>query len=248
MISAVIITKNEAHIIGKTLESIQNIVDEIIIVDSGSTDATISICKKFNAIVINSTWDGYGANKNKGIKAANNNWILNIDADEVIGPDLHDSIKCISGENEKNVYSFNFITHYRNKPIKYGVCLHDRHIRLFNRNHVYWNDMEVHEELIVPKDAIPVLLKGKLNHYSFNSYDEYVNKSIYYARLSAEKYFLKKKKASFFKLYLSPVFSFLKNYFFRLGFLDGWEGFLICKTYSWYTFSKYVYLKEMYNK
>jgi glycosyltransferase involved in cell wall biosynthesis len=246
MISAVIITKNEAHIIGRTLESLHGIVDEIIVVDSGSTDETIAICKNHHARVIQTSWDGYGLNKNKGIRVAKNDWILNVDADEIIGPELKKNILEIILDKENIVYVFNFLNFYCNKPIKYGVWKNDKHIRLYNRKKVIWKDMAVHEELLLPEDVQMQSIRGKLFHYTYSNYYEYINKSVNYAKLSAEKYYLKKKKSGFIKLYIAPPFSFIKNFFFRLGFLDGWEGFVICKTNAWYSFIKYVFLKEMY--
>lgn len=247
-ISAVIITKNEAHIIGTTLNTLKGVVDEVIIVDSGSTDDTISICKGFGAIIIETAWDGYGANKNKGIDAATNNWILNIDADEALDETLRQSIQETNLRDENTVYEFNFKNFFCGKWIRFGEWAGDKHVRLFNRKKIRWNSAAVHESLTTDSDTVAVQLKGNILHYTTNNLDEYISKTIMYAKLNAEKYFAKGKKAGFFKLRMAPAFSFLQHYILRLGFLDGWEGYLIARTTGWYTFLKYSFLKELYKK
>jgi glycosyltransferase involved in cell wall biosynthesis len=209
LISVVIITKNEAHIIGNTLQSLYGLADDIVIVDSGSTDETISICKQFNAHIIQTTWDGYGNNKNKGIDAAVHNWILNIDADEAIDEVLKQTLLDMQLQNENEVFEIKFKNFFCGKLIRFGEWGFDKHIRLFNRKKVRWNAAAVHESLQLPDDV----RQGK--------------------------------KINWLKQYLSPVFSFIQNYFFKLGFLDGREGFIIAKATAKYTRLKYKYLAVM---
>ena len=160
MLSVVIITKNEAHIIGNTLQSLQGVSDDIVIVDSGSTDETIAICKQFNATVIQTGWDGYGANKNKGIDVARHDWILSLDADEAIDTELRAVLQNLSPADETVVYKLSYSNFFCNKHIRFGVWGIDRHIRLFNRKKVKWNNAEVHENLVFPADVKVVPLKG----------------------------------------------------------------------------------------
>lgn len=247
-VSAVIITKNEAHIIGATLKSLDAVVNEIVIVDSGSTDETVTICKSFGAHVIETTWDGYGANKNKGIDAAVNDWILNIDADEALDETLRHSIQQAHLQDENTVYEFNFKNFFCSKWIRFGEWAGDKHVRLFNRKKVRWNSAAVHESLSIDSNTVAVQLKGNILHYTTKDMDEYITKTVAYAKLNAQKYFAQGKKAGFFKLWLAPGFTFFQHYVLRLGFLDGWEGFLIAKTTGWYTFLKYSFLKELHRK
>jgi glycosyltransferase involved in cell wall biosynthesis len=244
-LSVVIITKNEAHIIANTLQSLRMVSYDIIIVDSGSTDETVRICREFNAEVIETDWSGYGINKNKGIAAARHNWILSLDADEAIDEELQQSLLQLDLRDENEVFNFRFKNFFCNKWIRYGEWGFDKHIRLFNRNKVHWNNVAVHENLVFPEGVKVTLLKGNILHYTVQNPQEYADKTNNYAMMNAKKYFAAGKKADFFKLYLSPVFAFIQHYIFRLGFLDGREGLIIAKTTSRYTFLKYYYLNEM---
>ncbi len=244
-ISVVIITKNEAHIIANTLQSLQAVTNDIVIVDSGSTDETVAICKKFNAVVIETDWSGYGINKNKGIDAAKNDWILSLDADEAIDAGLQQSLLQLALTNSNEVFNIRFKNFFCNKWIRFGEWGFDWHIRLFNRKKVQWNNVAVHENLEFPENVIVTKLTGNILHYTVQNRQEYDAKTDYYARMNAKKYLLAGKKPNFFKQYLSPVFAFIQHYIFRLGFLDGAAGFIIAKTTARYTFLKYHYLKEM---
>lgn len=247
-ISVVIITKNEAHIIGTTLQSLRGITDNFIIVDSGSTDNTLAVCSNFGATIIETSWDGYGPNKNKGIDAAKYDWILNLDADEAIDDELKLAIQQLELSDENTVYNFKFKNFFCNKWVRYGEWSGDKHIRLFNRNKVKWNNAEVHEGLTLGSDTRVVMLPGNVLHYTTQSMDEYISKTVAYARLNATKYHLQGKQAGFFKLRMAPGLTFFQHYILRLGFLDGWEGYLIAKTTAWYTFLKYSFLREMNKK
>ena len=247
-LSVVIITKNEGHIIGTTLQSLQGISNDIIIVDSGSTDNTIAIAKSFDAFIIETAWDGYGQNKNKGIGAAKHDWILNLDADEAIDVTLYKAIQQLQVPEENTVYKFKFKNFFGKKLIRFGEWAGDKHIRLFNRKNVRWNTAAVHEGLNLTQQEKVILLPGNVLHYTSHSIDEYINKTVVYAKLNAQKYKQQGKQADFFKLHLAPGLTFLQYYIVRLGFLDGWEGFLIAKTTAWYTFLKYSFLKELHKK
>ncbi len=244
-ISVVIITKNEAHIIGNTLNSLQPLISDVVVVDSGSTDETVNICRRYNATVIETGWAGYGINKNKGIAAARYDWILSLDADEAVDDELKHSLQQLSLQDENEVFNIRFKNFFCNKWIRFGEWGFDKHIRLFNRNKVQWNNVEVHENLIFPDDVRVTLLKGHILHYTVYSRQEYAEKMNGYARMNAKKYFDAGKRAGFFKRFLSPIFAFLQHYILRLGFLDGKEGFIIARTTSLYTYQKYHYLKVL---
>lgn len=244
-ISVVIITKNEAHIIANTLETVKVVTDDIVIVDSGSTDDTVAICNRYNALVIETGWQGYGINKNKGIDAAKHDWILSLDADEAVDMELQQQLLKLVLNKEEEVFEIRFKNFFCHKWIRYGEWGFDWHIRLFNRKKVHWNNVAVHENLVFPVGVKVTKLKGNILHYTVQNQQEYETKTDQYARMNANKYFIAGKKANFFKQYLSPLFAFIQHYIFRLGFLDGKEGFIIAKTTARYTFLKYHYLKEM---
>ena len=243
-ISVVIITKNEAHIIANTLQSLQSLIADVVIVDSGSTDQTVNICKQFNATVLEPGWGGYGVNKNKGIVAAKNDWILSLDADEAIDEELKQTLLKLPLQDENEVFNIRFKNFFCNKWIRYGEWGFDKHIR----KKVQWNNAAVHENLQFPEGVKITMLKGNILHYTVKDLHEYEAKTDHYARMNAKKYFEARKRPSLFKQYFSPIFAFLQHYIFRLGFLDGREGFIIAKTTSRYTFLKYKYLNEMYKK
>jgi glycosyltransferase involved in cell wall biosynthesis len=247
MVSVVIIAKNEAHIIGQTLLSLQGLTNDMVVVDNGSTDNTEAICKQMGAVVISTVWQGYGPTKNMGIKAAKYDWILSLDADEAIDETLKAAIKNINTADEQKVYNLNFKNYFCGKWLKYGEWGSDRHIRLFNRRLVQWDAAVVHEQLQLPPQAAIINLPGNVLHYTVNSMQDYMEKTERYARLNAAKYFEQGNKGSFVKRWLSPSFSFIQNYILRLGFLDGREGYITAKTTARYTFLKYAYLKGLWD-
>ncbi len=244
-LSVVIITKNEAHIIEETLQSLNGITNDIIVVDSGSTDNTISIARQFASKIIEAGWYGYSQNKNIGIAAAKNDWILSIDADEVVDQKLHDTLLNFSPQNQSEVFNIRFRTFFCKKRIRFGEWGIEKHIRIFNRKAIKWNDSEVHESLVFPKDVSKKILNGHLLHYTVENLKEYRNKICNYSLMRAREYFAKGKHATLFKLYLSPFLSFFHNYILRGGFLDGKEGLTIALGSFRYSFLKYKYLHQL---
>jgi glycosyltransferase involved in cell wall biosynthesis len=246
-VSIVIITKNEAGVIAGCIQKCRLITDDVIVIDNDSTDGTPEIACAIGCRVYKTTWDGYGANKNKGIGVAGYDWILSIDADEMPDDELIKSLGELKFDNPAVVYDIKFRSYFGEKPIRFGSWGRDHHIRLFNRTLVKWSETIVHETLILPEKIQVKKIKGHIDHYSVKDITEYDIKCSYYAMLSAKKYFKAGKKASVAKLYISPVFGFVKNYFFYLGILDGREGFEIAKTAVKNTKRKYHYLRRMGN-
>jgi glycosyltransferase involved in cell wall biosynthesis len=244
-ISVVIIARNEAHIISKTLQSVHTLTDDIVVVDSGSTDGTQQLCRDNKATVIETGWDGFGPNKNKGIAAAKYDWILSIDSDEMPDDELLSTLASVSFNDVDAVYNIRFKTFLGNKLIRFGEWGKDAHIRLFNRTKVSWNNAAVHEQLIIPSTTLVKTLKGYILHYTMKDLADYATKMTGYALLNAEGNFQKGKTAGWMKRNLSHPFSFFRNYFLKLGFLDGIEGYWIARMTSYYTFLKYARLHEL---
>jgi glycosyltransferase involved in cell wall biosynthesis len=247
-ISVVIVCRNEADIIGKTLQSLQGLSDDIVVYDNGSNDGTMTIAEKMHAKVHTGRWEGYGKTKNKAIALARYDWILSLDADEAIEETLKRSILSENPEDERLVYEISFKNFFGNKALRFGEWGHDKHIRLFNRKYVQWNDADVHEQLVLPKDVRVKKLPGFVLHYTMKDKKDFRNKMTGYAGLSAARYFRQGKKAGSLKRFISPVFSFIKNYIFRAGFLDGRAGFTCARMNAYYTGLKYKKLKELYRQ
>lgn len=246
-VSIVIITKNEADIIGRCIEKARQITDDIVVIDSGSTDETANIAANNGCRVFEKVWDGYGANKNKGIALAKYDWILSIDADEIPDDKLIRSLGQIKLTDPAIVYDIKFRSWFGAKLIRYGSWGRDHHIRLFNRQVVKWSETVVHETLLFPQHIRVKKLAGGLHHFSVKNIEEYDRKGIYYAKLSAKKYFIDGKRAGLIKFYLSPLFGFFKNYVVHMGFLDGREGWEIARTTLKNTRRKYQFLSQMEN-
>lgn len=244
-VSVIIIAKNEAEIIAQAILMARLVTDDIVIVDNGSTDDTVKIVAANNCRVFRENWSGYGANKNKGISQAKYNWVLSVDADEIIDEKLITSLHHLDYAREDVVYDIDFKTYFGNKLIRFGSWGRDHHIRLFNRNNVKWSEQPVHETLLFPKTTIKKKLAGYIHHYSVKDEYECREKAIYYASLSAKKYYTAGKKSNFIKLYLAPAFNFIRNYFLYLGFLDGAEGWHIAKNSAKNTWLKYHYLDNL---
>jgi len=243
--SIVIVCKNEDTIIGKTLNILNSFAPDIVVYDNGSTDRTIEIVKTFPVNLVQGKWEGFGKTKNKANSFAKHDWILSLDADEIPDEELINALSTLSPPSEKSVFTIKFKNFLGDTWIRYGEWGFDKHIRLFNRKEVSWNEAEVHEQLIFPVDVLHEKIKGHVLHYTMRHDNDYKTKITQYAVLSAEKYFRQGKNSFWWKQWLSPIFSFTQNYFFKLGFLDGKNGLTCAKMTAQYTFLKYKKLKEL---
>lgn len=246
-LSAVIITKNEATNIARCIQSLRGLVTEIIIIDAFSTDDTVKIAKDIGATVVQKEWAGYSQNKNYGNQLAKNDWIISIDADEVITKELKARIQELTLE-KNTVYSINRLNNYCGQWIKHCNWHPDWNIRIFNRKVAEWKGDFVHEKLIFSDTIKVVQLAGLLHHYSYQNSRDHWDRIERYAQLSAQQLFQDGKKATFIKLWLSPIARFLRTYFLKLGFLDGNAGWIISKRNGYLVYRKYQLLMEMQTK
>ena len=244
-LSVGIITFNEENRIGKTLDSVREIADEVIVVDSESTDRTTEIALSKGARVFVEKWKGYGPQKNSVLKKCKGEWILLIDADEVISPQLKEKIKSIinSESPSGDVYKIKLRNIAFKKEIKFGGW-DDYVIRLWKNGKVTISDREVHEKYKT-KSKIKKI-KELIIHYTYDNIEEFLEKLNRYTSQSAKEYIKKGKNASFIKIYSKMLFRFIKMYILQLGFLDGYEGYLLAKYSSIYTMTKYTKLREEY--
>ena len=245
-ISIVVVCKNEAGVIERLLENVQNISDDVVVYDNGSTDGTIEILKRYHVNLHQGEWLGFGKTKHKAVTLAKNAWILCLDADETLDDGLQSELKNISFNNTATVYDISFKNFLGNKHLKWGEWGGDHHVRLFNRNQVNWNDARVHEELVLPPDVKIKKLKGSILHHTMRDVADYSTKMVQYALLNAEKYFEEGRRSTWIKRRLSPSVNFFIHHILQLGFLDGWEGYVAARMTSFYTFLKYTRLRELW--
>lgn len=244
-LSVVIVCKNGANVVGETIGSFSGLTDDVLVYDNGSTDGTQEIVRQTGAKLVEGNWEGFGRTKNKANALAKYDWIFSLDADEAIDEELKKNLLQESLVDEMKVYEFRFKNFLGDKWLRFGEWGNDKHTRLFNRRNVKWNDAEVHESLLRPEGVKKATVPGYVLHKTASSINEYKNKMERYAGLNAEKYFKQGKKAGMFKIYFSSIFSFIINYFVRLGFLDGVTGYYCAKVNAQYTFLKYKKLNEL---
>lgn len=244
-ISAVIITYNEERNIERCLQSLQGIADEIIVVDSFSTDRTQEICKAFDIKFLQHPFEGHIQQKNYAVTQTSYDHILSLDADEELSPTLRFSIMEVKHKWEKDGYEFNRLTNYCGSWIKYAGWYPDTKLRLWKKEKGEWGGTNPHDKLMLNKGASQGFLKGDLLHYSYYSIAQHIAQINYFSEIAAKESLLKGKNASLVKLVISPCFVFIKKYFFQGGFTGGWTGFIICINSAFSTFSKYSKLRDL---
>lgn len=243
-ISIVIITKNEAHNIVECIVSAKKVSNDIVVVDSGSTDETVLLAKKEQAHVRSISWRGYGNARNTGAALAANDWILSLDADERVTDELAAAISAIDFTAPNTIYGFRRLNFFGDQQINHGSLAHDRVFRLYNRNYNSWNFVPVHERL-VGKNPRRCTLGSHAEHYGIRTEAHYLQKKMGYAYLCALKYKQEQRKFISALRVFSPAFNFVKAYIFQLGFLDKRIGFIIARINAHYTRKKYEQLQQM---
>ena len=227
-LSAVIITLNEEKNIGRCVQSLKGIADEIIVVDSFSNDATESICESLGVKFVKHQWEGYVKQKQFANALATNDLIFSIDADEAVSPELAQSILKIKGlDTIQKVFSMNRLMNYCGKWIRHGGWYPEYKIRIFDRRFVCWTGGQVHETLAIPTGFETIRIEGDLYHYSFYSEADFRRQTEKFAHLSAEDALAKGKKGTLFEAYFHCFWRFVRDYVFKAGFLDGKTGFRI---------------------
>ncbi|MCG9723757.1 glycosyltransferase family 2 protein [Vibrio brasiliensis] len=239
-IAAVIITKNEQDSLRDCLESLRW-VDEIIIVDSGSTDNTETIAKEYTEhFYVNAEWPGFGKQKQLAQSYATSDWILAVDADERIDDTLRENIlTMLENPPENTVYNLNELTWVFGRFLKHSGWYY-RHVRLYPNKLTKYNDNLVHESVIIPSGCQVAELDGDILHYSYQDLNHYLVKSAGYAKAWADQRQARGKKASLSQGIIHALGCFLKMYLLKRGFLDGKQGFLIAVLSAHSTFVKYA--------
>ena len=246
-ISAVIITYNEEKNISDCINSVIDIVDEVIVVDAHSTDQTRQSANELGAKVIVNDWISFGIQKNIGAEQAKNNWILSIDADERVDKDLKLSIQKLN-LFKSEIYAINVKTNYLGKWIRYCGWYPNYKKRIYNKLLCKWSSDHVHESLEYQEKMKIIKLPGNLLHYSYPSLERHHEKIQSYAKLTAEKWLQQNRSPGLLKKLFGPSFRFFKTYILKLGILDGREGFLISKMSAQLVHEQLNYFKQLESK
>jgi glycosyltransferase involved in cell wall biosynthesis len=239
-ISAVIIAKNEERNIGRCIDSLSGVADEIIVIDSYSEDNTPAICQSHNIRLIQHQWMGYAETKNFGISHASFSYILSLDADEALSDELREEIRTFKREGfSADAFILNRLTNYCGKWIRHCGWYPDYKIRLWRKEMGKWKGL-IHEEVELLPDSSVKSIKGNLLHFSYYSINEHIEQMIRFTDLMAEEIFHKGKRISIFKVIFSPLVKFVKSYIMRGGFRDGFYGLVISILSAMASFLKYA--------
>jgi glycosyltransferase involved in cell wall biosynthesis len=229
-ITAVVITLNEERNIARCMESLDGVAEDIVVVDSGSTDGTRRIAEERGARVFSHDWEGYGAQKNFGNAQARHSYILSVDADEALSDELRRSILARKQTGLDGVYGFARMANYCGQWIRHGGWYPNRKIRLFPRDIARWCGEPVHESLHFGGNPAVTWLEGDLLHYSYYTFEEHRERARAYARLGAQKVRAAGQSRLWWRSTAGPSLRFLKMYIWELGFLDGLAGYRIART------------------
>ena len=246
LITALAITYNEEINVARYVENL-GFADEIIFVDSYSTDKTVEIAESLGVKVIQRKFTNFSEQRNFAISKAKNDWILFFDLDEVVSSELANEITTVMNTPSDRVAYFvkrNF--HFLGKRLKYSGWQTDKVIRFFDRRHCSYNGNLVHEE--VAANGKIGYLKNSADHFSYKSFDNYNNKLNLYSKLQAESLYKKKVRPNAYHFFFRPLYRFLYQYIVRLGFLDGKEGLIVCYLHGFSVFKRYLQLWMKYRK
>jgi glycosyltransferase involved in cell wall biosynthesis len=236
-LTVTVITYNESAHIAAALESVAW-ADEIIVVDSGSTDGTPEIARAKATRVITRGWPGYSAQKNFAADQASHDWVLSMDADERVTPELAAEIRAVLARGpEAHGYRVRRVSHYLGKWIRSTDWFPDYQLRLYDRRSGRWNGMKIHESFRL-RDGHPARLHGELEHYAYRDLAHHLAKINAYTTLIAEQWHEEGRRTNMLMMAVHPVFAFFRNYVVRTGFKDGTAGFVVSVMNSYYVFLK----------
>jgi glycosyltransferase involved in cell wall biosynthesis len=244
-ISAVIITFNEEKYIGRCIDSLEGIADEIIVVDSYSTDNTREVCVSRGVKFCSHVFEGYVEQKNYAVTLATFQWVLSLDADEALSGELRNSILRIRENPEYDGYIFNRMNRYCGRWIKHSRWYPDRHLRLFDSTKGKWTGPNPHDRFSLNPGCRTRRLKGDILHIFYDSLEEHIEKVNRFSSISASEYFKAGRKAGPFTAHLHMVWSFVRSYILNAGFLDGYYGYAGCMITAVGSFLKYSKLRIM---
>lgn len=244
-LSVAIVCKNNEPTIGRTLESVRGLAGEIVAVDSGSTDGTIGLLERHGARVIRSAWLGHVATKQKALDACTGDWILSLDSDESLEPDLRQSVAWAVGrEGGPDAYELNRVVYYRGRPLRHAWQPEHR-VRLVRRGRARWTGLDPHDKLEPAAGASVQRLRGTLRHDSIPTFAEFLAKQAQHAATMARSLHREGRRGSVVRLCFSPPGAFLKQLVLKRAFLDGWPGWLAAASTAAGALMKHAILLEV---
>jgi glycosyltransferase involved in cell wall biosynthesis len=244
-LSVVIITKNEELNIGRCLDSVKEVADEVIVVDSFSTDRTEQICKERGVIFMQHPFEGHIEQKRYATQQAHFQYVLSLDADEALDETLTKEILSVKTNWQQDGYTFNRMTNYCGSWIKHGDWYPDVQLRLWDREKGKWGGTNPHDRFIMNEGTLTKQLRGNILHYSYYTIEGHIKQMNFFTSILSKEYAKKGKKATWFKILVSPFFTFLRGYILRLGFLDGYHGLVVNLISAHATFIKYIKVREL---
>jgi len=241
-ISATLITHNEERNIAEALQSL-SWADEIVIVDSGSEDATVDICRQYTDRVIHRDWTGYVDQKNFAVEQARHDWIFSLDADERVSAELRGELQELAAQGFRSAgYSIPRVAYFMGRWIRHGDWYPDCQLRLFDRKRGRWEGGRVHESVKISEK--PGVLNGEIYHFTYRTLSDYLARLETYSSLAATDYAQQGRSANLLKLLGHPLAAFVRAYFLKRGFLDGTPGFAVAAMGAVSVFFKYAKLYE----
>ncbi len=245
-ISAVIITYNEEANIERCLDSLEGTADEVLVVDSFSSDRTADICKSKGVDFIQHPFDGHIEQKNYALSCASNDYVLSLDADEALSEELIQSIQAAKQDWTEDGYSVNRLTNYCGKWIRHCGWYPDTKIRLWDRSKGHWGGVNPHDHVVMDEPIRIRHLSGDLLHYSYPTIRDHISQINSFSDIAARAAFEKGRQSNLaLDICLNPTLTFFKKYFLKLGLLDGYEGFVISISTAYGKFLKYIKLREL---
>lgn len=236
-----IITYNEERNIERCLASLRGVADEIVVVDSFSTDKTEEICRRFNVRFMCHAFEGHIEQKNFAAAQATHDYVLSLDADEALSDELRVSILAVKQNWTHDAYAMNRLTNYCGQWIRHCGWYPDTKTRLWNRTKGSWGGVNPHDKWELSDKKAPVLrLRGDLLHYSYYTISQHIKQIEYFSEIAAKAEARNGKKPAVIKIVLGPLIKFIKVYWIKRGFLDGYYGYVICRLTAQATFIKYI--------
>jgi glycosyltransferase involved in cell wall biosynthesis len=244
-LSAVVITFNEERNIARCLDSLVGVADEVVVVDSFSSDATEAICRARGARFVQHVFEGHIEQKNWALAQARHDWVLSLDADEALSGPLRDAILAVKNAPQHAGYTMNRLTNYCGQWIWHSNWYPDRKLRLFDRRRARWGGTNPHDFVQMDAGCSVAQLAGDLLHYSYYTENEHVERARRYADIAAKAMHAQGRRGSWGHVFFSPLLKFLKTYVLRRGFLDGRAGWVICRVAALETYWKYRNLMKL---